>query len=113
MNETNDPMAEVEELVSALVDEQATEDQIRRLRELLLADSEARRVYLTCMRMHSDLHYLHGSVHFEQPPDIDETRETRKSRTPLPAVDPSPFGSDATSSKGVTSPTSPLPLGEG
>ena len=106
MNETNDPMAEVEELVSALVDEVATEDQIRRLTELLLADSEARRVYLMCMRMHSDLHFLQGSVRFQQQPDITgvrASRESPKSKTPLPAVDPPPVASDATPSKGLTS----------
>jgi hypothetical protein len=113
MSETNDPMAEVEELVSALVDEVASEDQIRRLKELLQADSEARRVYLTCMRMHSDLHFLQGSVRFQQPPDITGVRKSRKSKTlPPPAVEP-PLPSDATKSEELANSTSPLPLGDG
>ena len=106
MNKTDDPMAEVEELVSALVDEVATEDQLRRLTELLLADGEARRLYLTCMRIHSDLHFLQGSVRFQQSPDITGVRASRKSpksKTPLPTVDPPPVASDATPSKGLMS----------
>jgi hypothetical protein len=113
MNETNDPMTEVEELVSALVDDQASDDQVRRLTELLLADSDARRLYLTCMRMHSDLDYLRGGVRFQQPPDITGMRESRESKPPLPAVEPPPVSSDARSAKELTGPTSPLPLGEG
>ena len=112
MSETNDPMAEVEELVSALVDEVASEDQIRRLTELLQADGEARRVYLTCMRMHSDLHFLQGSVRFPQPPDITGVRRSHKSKTPPPAVEP-PLPSDATKSEELANSTSPLPLGDG
>ena len=58
MDQTNCLTDEVQELAWALVDDQATDTQVRRLEELLLDDPEARRVYVTCMQMHADLHYL-------------------------------------------------------
>jgi hypothetical protein len=62
MSEKNDALAEVEELVWALLDEYATDAQIRRLEELLLADKEARLVYLTCVRIHSELQRQLGGI---------------------------------------------------
>lgn len=62
MSEKNDTLTEVEELGWALLDEYATDAQIRRLEELLLADKEARFVYLTCVRMHSELQRLSGCI---------------------------------------------------
>ena len=98
MDETNDPIAEVEELVSALVNGEASNDQIRRLKELLLADNEARRLYLTCMRMHADLDYLQGGALARQAHDITGVRKPRRaaeSRTlPLP-VETRPVASEA------------------
>jgi hypothetical protein len=62
MHRADDVSSEVQDLVWALVDEQATADQIRRLEAVLLEDGEARRVYVTCMQMHADLHYLLGGM---------------------------------------------------
>ncbi len=60
MHPTTDLLDEVQELVWALVDEQATEEQAQRLERLLLDNREARQIYITCMQMHADLHYLLG-----------------------------------------------------
>jgi hypothetical protein len=56
----NDLTSEVQDLVWALVDEQATDDQVRTLETLLLQSDEARRVYVRCMQMHADLYCLFG-----------------------------------------------------
>ena len=57
MNEINNQIEEVQDLVWALVDEQATDEEIRRLEDLLASDEE-RRIYVMCMQMHSDLRFL-------------------------------------------------------
>ncbi|MBU4270851.1 MAG: hypothetical protein KKE86_00965 [Planctomycetes bacterium] len=90
MDRTNRLADEVQELVWALVDDQATDAQVRRLEELLLDDSEARRVYVTCMQMHADLHYLLSDKRPRLPPAVEkaiESQRTKKSAAPLPVVD--------------------------
>jgi hypothetical protein len=90
MDETNDLATEVQELAWAMVDEQATDGQIHRLEELLLEDHEARRVYVMCMQMHSDLHYLLGGKQPRLPAAIEEAiKAERKKARPaaLPIVD--------------------------
>ena len=59
--------SEVQDLVWAVVDEYATESQIRRLEQLILTSEEARRTYVTCMQMHADLCYLLGGTKFNCP----------------------------------------------
>jgi ribosomal protein L1 len=49
------PPVDVQELVWAMLDEQISEDDFRRLDELLRHDEEARRLYLQCVQMHVDL----------------------------------------------------------
>ena len=51
---------EVQELVWALVDNEATDSQVGRLEELLLESAKARRLYVSCMQMHADLLNLLG-----------------------------------------------------
>jgi hypothetical protein len=60
MVDTNSLASEVQDLVWALVDEQATDEQVRRLEELLLRSNEARTTYVRCMQMHADLRYMFG-----------------------------------------------------
>jgi hypothetical protein len=60
MNATSDLKAEVPDLTWALLDEQATDREIRRLETLLLASGEARGIYAGCVQMHVDLLYLFG-----------------------------------------------------
>jgi hypothetical protein len=55
---TSDLAFEVQELTWAIVDEQATDRQVRRLEELLLDNADARQIYISCMHMHTDLHHL-------------------------------------------------------
>jgi hypothetical protein len=58
MKKTPNVVSEVEVLVSALVDNEATEHQISRLESLLVESAEARRTYVTYLAMHADLCYL-------------------------------------------------------
>jgi hypothetical protein len=84
MNETNDLLTEVQELVWALLDDQATERDINRLEQLLLDNDDARRAYATCVQMHNDLHSLLGGGE----PTIDAIRGNAPKRpSPLPLVD--------------------------
>jgi hypothetical protein len=87
--ESDEPIDEVQALVWALVDDQATEADVARLEELLLHDDEARRTYVLCMQMHSDLHFLFG----KKPtlPDFAKLAEqTKKAETPRQAATAKP-----------------------
>ena len=101
MYETSDMRSEVQELTWALVDEQATEGQIRHLEELLLADHEARRVYMMCMQLHADLHYSLGSQRFKLPPAVEKAIKARKTSPPLPTINLPPATSNSQHSNGV------------
>jgi hypothetical protein len=89
MDET-DLLSEVQELTWAMVDEQATEKEIRRLERLLVDHDDARQTYVMCMQMHADLHFL-----LNPPPPLPamlqkliEAEKTKKStKTALPLVD--------------------------
>lgn len=89
LEETDEPLDEVQELVWALVDDQATEAEIHHLEELLLESDEARQTYVMCMQMHADLHFLLGPK--PQLPDvlrkILDADKPKPSKTPLPLVD--------------------------
>ena len=57
---TNDPVLErVQELTWALLDEQLNDDEMSLLDSLLLSDDAARRRYVECVQLHTDLisHY--------------------------------------------------------
>lgn len=59
----------VQELSWALVDEQISDDEVHLLDNLLLSDASARKTYIGCMQLHSDLiHY------FRKPPQNPPTR---------------------------------------
>jgi hypothetical protein len=49
------PPVDIEGLVWAMLDEQISEEDFRRLDELLRDDEEARRLYLQCVQLHVDL----------------------------------------------------------
>ena len=66
-----------------MVDEYATESQVRQLEQLVLTSEEARRTYVTCMRMHGDLCYLLGGKSFE--PKLPQ-REPVRRRSALPVL---------------------------
>ena len=98
MRTSDDIHAEVQELAWAMIDQQATEEQVRRLEEILSADSEARQVYMVCMQMHADLRCLLGGD-LPMPQGMKEAlqekqAQTKKAPAPLPTVDmPSLFSS--------------------
>jgi hypothetical protein len=52
---------EVQDLAWTLLDDQATDQQIGRLEELLRTSNEARRMYVSCIQLHVDLQELLGS----------------------------------------------------
>ena len=59
MSEISSVLDRVQELTWALLDEQITDDEMMLLETLLLADEAARRRYLECVQLHTDLlaHY--------------------------------------------------------
>jgi hypothetical protein len=104
MNETDDLLTEVQELTWALVDECATEKEVRRLESLLLDDDAARRIYVMCMQMHADLHFLLNS-----PPQLPtavqkliEDVKAKQAKHGLPLVDLPPTNSHPTYTNGCT-----------
>ncbi len=70
---------EVQDLVWAVVDEYATESQVRRLEQLVLTNEEARRTYVTCMQMHADLCLLLGGKSFQPKLPKDKPVQRKKS----------------------------------
>ena len=58
MEEMEQMIEEVQQIVWALVDETATEEQVRRLESLVLKSAEARRTYVDCMTLHAELHCM-------------------------------------------------------
>ena len=106
MTTTTELSDEVQELVWALIDEQATDGQIYRLEELLLENKEARQIYVMCMQMHADLHYLLGGHRFQLPAVLQKVTEPRKAakpKTPLPVVEFPAVPTNATMPDGMLS----------
>jgi hypothetical protein len=112
MFEPNAAVNEVQDLTSALLDEQATDEQIHRLEELLMASDEARRTYVTWVQLHADLHYMLGNKHLPVPA-MTEPTETKpkghraktkasKKSSPLPQVDLPHNSTDTPLSNGLS-----------
>jgi hypothetical protein len=70
--------SEVQDLVWAVVDEYATESQIRRLEQLILTSEEARRTYVACMQMHADLCCMLGGK--QSQPKLPEREPVRRQK---------------------------------
>jgi len=64
----------VQELTSALVDEQITDDEMTLLENLLLSDDQARKRYIDCMQLHADL-----MLHYAKPAAAASTKGSAKS----------------------------------
>jgi hypothetical protein len=104
MSEPNELLDEVQELTWALVDEQASEHDVRRLEKLLLEHEDARQTYVLCMQIHTDLHFLLGRRP-PLPPALVEAIEQQKakhSRASLPVVDLPPSQSHTSYTNGCT-----------
>jgi hypothetical protein len=96
MNETDELMTEVQELVWAMIDDQATDREVHRLEELLLENDEARKTYVMCMQMHADLHFLLGKAPTKLPAALEKAQKVanpKKATAPLPLVNLPPVGS--------------------
>jgi hypothetical protein len=77
---------EVQDLVWAVVDEYATESQIRRLEQLVTTNDEARRTYITCMQMHADLCMLLGGKPFEPKRPTGNPVRRQKAKKAAPVI---------------------------
>ncbi len=86
----NDPLTEVQELVWALIDDQATDGEVHRLEDLLMSSDEARRTYVMCMQMHADLHFLFNGKKPQLPQAVEQAIKAEKAhkskKTSLPAL---------------------------
>lgn len=61
----------VQELSWALFDEQINDDDLRLLENLLLSDDKARKTYVDCVQLHTDL-----AAHFAKPAAADQDAKT-------------------------------------
>jgi hypothetical protein len=84
MGHTDDLIDQVPELVSALVDQQATEEQIRRLTQLLQEDEKARQIYIQCMHVHAELQQLLSGKQPRPPIRVQKVADPRPSAASLP-----------------------------
>jgi len=84
VDKRNDLAAEVQDLVWALVDEQATDGQIHRLEELLLDNDDARRVYWSCMQMHGELYALLSGRQMRLPAVVESAVKQCERKKSLP-----------------------------
>jgi anti-sigma factor RsiW len=97
MNTKNSLSREVQKLVWALLDEQASKEQVQRLQTLLAEDDEARQIYVMCIQMHADSHHLFQPPKLQLPPDAEKAIQAKKvQRSRLPAsllnLPPAPAG---------------------
>jgi hypothetical protein len=72
MSEAGNPTTEVDELLATFLDDELSDDQRRRLAELVQADPAARTRYLDHCRMHASLAWEHGvlgDVGFPEAPE--------------------------------------------
>jgi len=81
MHDSEQLIEEVQQLVWALVDEVATDEQMRRLESLVVQHAEARKAYVDCMSLHAELHCMFA------PPQPVKPMTFGKTATPIaPAV---------------------------
>ena len=73
-----DDLAEFQELVWALLEQQISEPDRERLERVLRNSDPARRLYAQCQQIHADL-----QVHFRS----DQGTDRRQTRPPLPFLD--------------------------
>ena len=85
MDKTTELEAEVEDITWALIDDQATQDELRRLEELLLHSREACQAYVRCLQIEADLYFQFGD---KRPPlrEVIEERQRQETTAPQPAA---------------------------
>ena len=85
MNEmTDNERVELNELISALLDERATAAEISRLEKMLAGSDEARRFYVRSMAMSASLHEHSGEMQSERPEPSNVIRVAGWSRWAAP-----------------------------
>ena len=99
VEKTTELKTEVQDLTWAMIDEQATESQLRRLGDLLRTRPEARQVYVTCMQMHADLYFLLGGKKARLPGVVQKPSRRKKSAS-----------ADALQSAGLPTSVADMPL---
>jgi len=73
MHDLEQLIEEVQQLVWALVDEVATDEQMRRLESLVVVHAEARKAYVDCMSLHAELHCMFAPPQPIQPLTLGKT----------------------------------------
>ena len=81
MHDAPDLEQEIQQLVWDLVDDQISRPQFERLETLLAEDTDARRIYINCMQLHTELRRLFSSSSSQSVDGLDAPAE------PLPTVD--------------------------
>jgi hypothetical protein len=72
--ELNGEETETQRLTWAVLDENITQKELKRLEQLLLEDSEARQTYINCVQMHADLMEFYG----QQPKESSPGKKVQK-----------------------------------
>ena len=80
----NERLADFEQLVWALLDEQITDEEFRRLEQLIVSDDQARATYLQCVQMHVDLSdYYAKNQSAQSDSQDDESQASGPQRSPV------------------------------
>jgi hypothetical protein len=93
---TEQATAEIQELSWAFADDMISADDAKKLESMLLAEPEARQVYVQCMQLQADLHLFFNPDILQK---VDIPGVTSKKSTPvlknLPKIDSGPNSTNA------------------
>lgn len=93
MSLSEQTIAEIQDLAWAMADEAITPEEVKRLETLLLADPEARKLYVECMQLQADL-YMFFNPKPLLPPNIPIGRPNSAASAPVPPA--TNFGNSST-----------------
>lgn len=74
MSLSEENAAEIQDLAWALADDAISAEEAKRLEDILLADPEARKLYVQCMQLQADLHLFFNP----REPDLSFAAEAAK-----------------------------------
>lgn len=76
---TEQAAQQIQDMVWALADDQLPPAETKRLEELLVADPEARQLYVQCMQLQADLHLFFNPNLGKLPTDLIAGQPAKKS----------------------------------
>jgi hypothetical protein len=82
----NERLADFEQLVWALLDEQITEEEFKRLEKLIESDERARTTYLECVQLHVDLADYYSSTNDSDTCSSSGNQKTSSQKPPKSPV---------------------------